>query len=247
MQADVRRKLTMAARALSFTRANPPSDASHTAVVSRLEERLVRADALALQERQGRAAARTAVAARRVLRRRMHLGPVRHLVRTAQVAAKDGPMLDGDFQLPALHGPYRSFHVAVRSLLGAATAQRERLVQSGLGETLLDELAGMLTEFERETEAVFVGRGAHIGARAQLASVTNDAVDLVGLLDGIHRGRFANDAEKLAAWEAARDVNTVGTRRRAPEPGATPVDGSIMPPVSSPESTDLGSTQAEAA
>ena len=51
MQADVRRKLTMAARALSFTRANPPSDASHTAVVTRLEERLARADALALQER----------------------------------------------------------------------------------------------------------------------------------------------------------------------------------------------------
>jgi hypothetical protein len=202
MQADVRRKLTMAARALSFTRANPPSDASHIAVVSRLEERLARADALALQERQGRAAARTAVEARRVLRRRMHLGPVRHLVRTAQVAAKDGPMLDGDFQLPALHGPYRSFHVAVRSLLGAATANRERLVQGGLGETLLDDLTTLLAEFERQTDAVFVARSTHIGARAELVSVTDDALDLVGLLDGIHRGRFADDAEKLAAWTA---------------------------------------------
>jgi hypothetical protein len=232
MQADVRRKLTMAARALSFTNANPPSDASHIAVVTRLEERLLRADTLALQERQGRINARTAVAGRRALRRQMQQGMARHIVRTAEFAAKSGPMLEGDFQLPSLNGPYRTFHTAMRSLLTAATANRDRLIQSGLGETLLEDLGTLLTEFERESTTVFIGRSTHIGASAELKSVTEDAVDLVGLLDGIHRARFANDAEKLAAWEAARDVATTFARRRPDEPVTPPIDGAeVVPPV----------------
>src|ERR1041384_726804 len=62
MRAVVRRILAMAVRVLDFIRAHPSTEASYVAVVSRLEERLKRADTLAVQERDGLLEERNATA-----------------------------------------------------------------------------------------------------------------------------------------------------------------------------------------
>ena len=62
----------MAERVLAFTRANPPDDAGQVAIADRLQEVLTRSDALALQERPGRAAVKVAVQRRRATRAEIH-------------------------------------------------------------------------------------------------------------------------------------------------------------------------------
>lgn len=60
---------------------------------------------------------------------------------------------------------------------------------------------------------------ARIGARRKPESVRAECVEL---LDSVHRARLKSYAEKLAAWEAARDLALVVVpRRRAEE---VPVD-----------------------
>jgi hypothetical protein len=50
------------------------------------------------------------------------------------------------------------------------------------------------------------GRRGHIGARAELDAVSDEVMQLVGMLDGLNRYRFGRDAEMLAAWESARSA-----------------------------------------
>lgn len=57
------------------------------------------------------------------------------------------------------------------------------------------------------TTEVNTGRREHVGARAQLIAIADSCVEVVGRLDGLVRVRFRNDAEKLAAWESARNVD----------------------------------------
>ena len=51
-------------------------------------------------------------------------------------------------------------------------------------------------------------RRAHIGASAELAAVAEELIQVVRLMDGLNRYRFADDANSLAEWESAS--NTVG-------------------------------------
>ena len=60
MEARVRRVLEMGARALEFGHAHPIESPGYAATMVRLEERLVRADMLATQQRDGILAVRAA-------------------------------------------------------------------------------------------------------------------------------------------------------------------------------------------
>jgi len=60
MDARVRRKLDMGARALEFGHAHPLESPGYAATIVRLEERLGRADMLATQQRDGILAVRAA-------------------------------------------------------------------------------------------------------------------------------------------------------------------------------------------
>jgi hypothetical protein len=55
------------------------------------------------------------------------------------------------------------------------------------------------------------GRRAHVGAQAELDAIADEVVQVVRLMDGLNRFRFANDPESLAAWDSAS--NTFGPPR----------------------------------
>jgi hypothetical protein len=223
MKAHVRRILAMAVRARSFDRANPSTDASYIGVAARLEELITRADALVVQEREGKLGERGASARRRQLRRRI-TELLRHLVRVAEVAAKERPELADQFKL-SRESPYKDFITGAKAMLAKATEERELFVKKGLGETLLEELGQLVTQFDAETDSVHSSRRAHVGARADLGTVSDEIVEQVNLLDGLNRQRFRDDAERLAAWESARNI--VGPFEAKPP---TPPEGGDPPP-----------------
>lgn len=80
----------MAAGVRDFIRAHPGDGASYASGLSHFEERLVRAEALATQQRSGLIAARAASARRKELRSALHFQLLPHLVGAGVVAAKDG-------------------------------------------------------------------------------------------------------------------------------------------------------------
>ena len=61
MNAKSRRRIEMGTRALDFSRAHPDASPGYTAAVTRLEERLARAEQLATQQREGTLQVRAAV------------------------------------------------------------------------------------------------------------------------------------------------------------------------------------------
>jgi len=95
MQAPVRRKLSMAVRVRDFNRAHPSDDVTFNKVVAALEERLARADALAIQQRDGTLEQHGSVVRRQELRALMRTELLPQLVRTGERAVAQRPDLAG--------------------------------------------------------------------------------------------------------------------------------------------------------
>ncbi|MES2306990.1 MAG: hypothetical protein V4558_15925 [Gemmatimonadota bacterium] len=206
MQGKIRRKLSMAARALDFARTHASTDAGYTTIVTRLEERVARADTLAIQELDGVGGESAAVARRADLRHTMHERLLRHLARVAGLATRAHPELAGQIVMPRTNIPNRAFLTAAKSMLAGATARTDLLLPFGLGDTLIPELTKAIEQFDAATSTAHSGRVGHVGARADLTAVTEECVALVGVLDGLMATRYNGDAENLAAWESARNV-----------------------------------------
>ncbi len=222
MRSITRRKLSMVGKALDFARANPSTNAGYVATTAKLAERLARADALAVQENDGYAAERSAIAKRRRLRRQIHL-LLRHLVTVAHVASHDSPDLDGVFQIPLTVGPNRGFLAAAKTLLAAAETHLAALEAAGIGDTFIADLTAAVTEFEETTSAAHAGRRERVGAVADLPEVAAECVSLVAVLGGLVRLQFANDAERLRAWQSAANVFGPFTRKAEPVTPEAPV------------------------
>jgi hypothetical protein len=229
MNADVRRKIEMAARVREFSRAHPSDDPSYATMLGRLEDRLTRADALATQERAGLIAERAATARRNALRRRMHFQLLRHLVRVGEAAAKDAPALVGKFRLRSRSATHKAFVISAKAMLADGVANQDLFVSLGLSARMLDELGKAITQFEEVTQSGIGGRTGHIGARADLDAVAIDLLELVELLNTFNQFRFQDNPELAAAWESARMV--LGPIRSKPE--APPPEGTETPPLAS--------------
>ena len=225
MRSSTRRKLEMAVRVRDFTRAHPFSDPVHGAVVTRFEERLARVQALAIQEQAGRLDAASAGRHRREVRRGLETELMRYVVRVGEMVAREHPELAGRFKAPEHNASNAAFLARAWDLLNLAKANQELLAQHGLTATQLENLGSAVTRFEGSTERANAGRREHVGARADLGSVTADLMDLVGLLEVLNRSRFADDAESLASWESARNV--AGPSRAKPD---QPETGGTVPP-----------------
>jgi hypothetical protein len=75
----------------------------------------------------------------------------------------------------------------------------------------------------------------HILARSELRTLSDEVMQLVGILDGINRYRFAREPQLLAAWDRAKHV-VGGSQVEAPPstpevpPAPTgPVTGEVKP------------------
>ena len=86
MRKEVGRKIEMALRVRDFSRSHPFTDPSALAVLARFEERLTRAEALAVEQRTGQLAAIAANARRNQLRDTPLTTLLRHLAHVATEA-----------------------------------------------------------------------------------------------------------------------------------------------------------------
>ena len=226
MQAHIRRKLAMAARALDFAQAHPFTDPSYTTLVARLQDRIARADALVVQQIEGHTAEHAAIVQRDALRDTIRRVQLRHLVALAEMASRDHPELVGKFVNPNPRAPHKVVVTAARALITAATPYQDLFVSLGLSPTFLTDLTQTIAQFDQATEGAHTGRRAHVGARADLVIAAEDCVRLVGLLDGVYKIRFRTDAESLAAWESSKNV--VGPYKSKPAASA-PVPAPVDP------------------
>lgn len=107
--------------------------------------------------------------------------------------------------------PYLAFRSAVQGILTEAGNEKELLAKFGMVEPAPSALAEALGQFDRAVERGVTGRRAHVGARAELAAISDEVIQQVRQLDGLIRFRCANDPEALAAWRSSS--NTVAPAR----------------------------------
>jgi hypothetical protein len=205
MNAVLRRRLEMAVRVRDFLRAHRTEGAEAKAR-ARLEELIDRAEALAAQQRAGVVAAQGSIAHRGELRRALQSTLLRYLTGVGAVAAKQNAELGAQFRLPRHRVPNQAFVTLAQGMLAKAMEHQELLVNRGLSETVLPDIATALEQFERTLEATRAARREHVGASADLRAVASEISAQVRLLDGLVRYRFGDDAEVMAAWASARNV-----------------------------------------
>jgi hypothetical protein len=225
MNAKTRRKLEMATRALEFSRAHPDESLGYITTVGQLEAQLNQSRQLAAQQREGIVEVRAASARKEDLRRGMRRRQLVHLARVAQRAAKELPELAQKFRLAREPIPYLTFKTLATSMMTEAQRHKDLLVKHGLVERVLESLAHSIEQFDLAVAQSSQGRRVHIGASADLDVVADEVVQLVSVLDGLNRFRFADDPDLLAAWRAASNV--IGPPRSAKT--TPPVDGEIKP------------------
>jgi hypothetical protein len=226
MNAQVRRKLDMAARVIAFSRENPDeSDPGHAAAVTHLEELVARAESTAQVQREGVVKVRTSTVTRRELRRSILQSHVTHLAGVAELAARDHPDATRWFVLGSGRNRFGVFLTAVHTMLERAESQRELLLRYGLSPKVLDDLRARLAEFDAVTAESREGRRRHVLARGELDRIAAEAFDVVKVLDGFNRMRFGRDPAKLGEWESVSGVEA-RPQRGAEEAPAPPVGGS---------------------
>jgi hypothetical protein len=235
MKGKSRRKVEMGMRAVEWSLAHPDGSPGYAAAVSRLQNRLARAEQLASQQRDGILEVRRATARKRELQRQMKEAHIAHIMRVAQVASDEEPELAEKFVLPNRITNYTAFRTAARGLAAEAESRKELLVKHGLSEAVLEHLNQSLNEFDTVTEQGAQARAAHVGASLELDNVANEVVQVVKVMDGLNRFRFARDGELLSAWENASNVVATPRSERKPGPGETagpdgsPVPGDLRP------------------
>lgn len=231
MRAKSRRKIEMGQRVLEFIRQHPDLGPGFASATARLQERLTRAHQLAQQQLNGRSEVSAATARKADLRRTMLRAHLDHLISVAQVAAAEDPELAQKFNFPADARTYLSFRAAASSMAAEAESRKDLLIKHGLSEDVLSGLMTSLDQFETAVEQGSAGRLTRVGATAELVTVADEVVQVVKVMNGLVRLKFANQPNVLAAWESASNVFATPKPEDQPEPGTTtPATGGDVRP-----------------
>ena len=206
MNAQLRRRLEMAARVRDFLRAHQMDGVGQDLGLTKLEQLLEDAENLATQQRMGVAVERSAVKQRQELRRMLQPRILGYLSAVGAVVGTQHAALGEQFRMPSPNSTNQELLTMSRAILERATAQKELLVKLGMSEQVLDELATALGQYEDTLQATSAGRREHVGAGADLKTVASDISQQLRLLDKVVRYRFGDNAELMGAWESARDV-----------------------------------------
>ena len=206
MNRIISRRLEMAVRVRDFSDAHPSADPSFVTVLGRLKESIDRIVELSGQQVGGFLSKHSSSLRRRDIRRRLRDGLLRHLVTVAEDASAEKPELGAKFELPAHNLSHVRFQTVARKMLEQGEAERELLVKHGLSDKLLADLAAAVAEFDASVGETNSGRQDHILAGAELSTVSDEVLQLVGMMDGLNRYRFQKEPQMLVAWEAARHV-----------------------------------------
>lgn len=220
MNAVLRRRLEMAARVRDFLRAHRTDGVGDGTALTRFEELVDRAEALAAQQQAGVVATRAATTQREQLRRTLQTTLLRYVAAVGAVAAQDEPQLAPQFRMPSPGASYQAFLTGARDLLEKTTAHKELLVSRGMSEKVVDDLGAALDQLEQTLEASRAGRRDHVGATADLDAVAAEILAQVKVLDGLVRYRFGTDPEMMGAWASARNVLGPFRSKSEPETGS---------------------------
>lgn len=220
MNAQLRRRLEMAARARDFLRAHQMDGVGQDLGLTKLEQLLEHAENLATQQRVGVAVERSAVKQRQELRRALQPRILGYLSAVGAVVGTQNAELAEQFRMPPANTTHQGLLTMSRAILERATAQKELLVKLGMSEQVLDELTTALGQYEDTLQATSAGRREHVGARADLQVVAADISKQLRLLDKVVRYRFGDNAELMGAWESARNVAGPFNTTNAPQSGA---------------------------
>ena len=229
MKATLRRRFERAMRVRDFLRAHKTEGVAEAAGLAHLEELLTRAEVLAGQQLAGLIVERAATAQRERVRRALHTQLLRFLAGVGAVAGKENVELAAQFQLSHAPVPDQALLTMARGMLEHATAQKELLQSRGMSETLLDDIATAVAEFEKTLEATREGRRDHVGASTDLEAIVSEIGEQVRLLDGLVRYRFGNNAELMGAWRSARNVAGPFKSTPKPEVGAGETPALVKP------------------
>jgi len=223
MNAMLRRRLERATRVRDFLRAHKTEGVEATAL-TRLEELIARAEVLVAQQHDGVVMARGSIAQRAQVRRALQGKLLRYLAAVGAVAAKENAELGEQFRLPRTRATNQAFVTLIEGMLAKATEHKDLLINQGLAESVLGDIATALEQFRQTLEATRAAHREHVGASADLRAVATELSEQVRLLDGLVRYRFGDDAELMGAWASVRDV--LGPFRTKngtePVPGETP-------------------------
>jgi hypothetical protein len=219
----------MGTRVLEFTRLHPDTSPAFGAAVARLQERLARADQLAHQFMDGRSAVHVASARKAELRRLIRGTHLHHLSSVAEVASVDEPELARKFVFPRDTFTYRGFQTAASGLAAEAENRKDLLLKHGLAEEVLTGLQVALDQFETAVEQGNAGRLTHIGATSELDTVGEEVVQIVKVMTGLIRVRFASQPERLVEWESASNVVAAPKSDDATPPSGGTPPGEVRP------------------
>jgi hypothetical protein len=223
MNHSTRRIVDMAVRVRDFCRTHPdPTNAGYTAATERLEDRLIRIQALSEQQVSGHLTVTGAVASTEDLRRDIQ-ETMLLLIGLARAASQEEPELRAGLTRLPVNVSHQEVVTRGRVAIATATSHRDLLLRYGLPDNLLEEFGKQLDEFEAVVNDRNAGRAAHVGARADLSAVKQEIMDLVRQLGAINRYRYRKDAESLAAWKSARNVAwplPPEPEKEAPAPGS---------------------------
>lgn len=212
MKAKTRRKLEMADRAFDFSCDHPDPSPGYTAAVARLRDCLTRSRELAIQQITSLQNLHAASERKHTLRRTLRRAHLAHLKRVARMASRDLPELSQRFKLERGTIPYREFRSAAGRMAFHAQSRKELLIPHGLVDTVLQSLVQSLDDFDRAERQGIEAQRMHVFASVGLDVVADEAVQLVKVLDGLNRFRFANEGGVLADWASASHV--VATPRK---------------------------------
>ena len=76
-----------------------------------------------------------------------------------------------------------------------------------------------MAEFDASVAETNEGQQDHMLARAELDTVSDEVMQLVGMLDGLNRYRFEQDPQLLVAWESAKRVTSGPRSEKVENPG----------------------------
>jgi hypothetical protein len=200
--------MEMAVRVRDFSDTHPSADPSFASVLARLKESIDRMVALGAQQVGGFLSKHSSTVRRREIRRRLRDGLLRHLVTIAADAAAEKAELADKFEVPGHSLSHARFQTVARKMLEQGQAEQELLVKHGLSATLVDDLAAAVKEFDASVAETNSGKQDHVLAGAELRAVSEEVLQLVGMMDGINRYRFQHEPQLLVAWESARHVVT---------------------------------------
>ena len=206
MDGRMQLKLAMFGRLQNFLQTYPPGDEPATQVVARFTEGLRRLRALVVEQQQGEGEREAQHAKQRELRERMSGGPLRHLSRIGRSLDSEQAEVTVALVRRTQVMSHERFRATVRNVVATIEREHDLLRANGMAERTLDELNGLIAEYEQAARDANAGLLVHTGARGEMQALSRELMQVVRQLDGIVVYHAGKDAKILSAWRSARNV-----------------------------------------